>query len=105
MALTPLFGSSMTFPPSSPHVLIICHTPPMGSYKINTNDGVKDGFTSGGGIIRDQTRRCIGAFSSFYGACLILEAKLKAVLGVSLLARGHGISCTWIKANLTATIH
>lgn len=49
----------------------------MGFYKINIEGWIKDGFTSGGDIVRDHARRCIRAFSSTYGA---LEAKLRAIL-------------------------
>ncbi|KAL2503813.1 Uncharacterized protein Adt_19434 [Abeliophyllum distichum] len=63
-------------------------TPPVGSYKINTDGCVKDGFASGGGIIRDSSDRCIHAFFSSYGECSIMEVELGAILdGVIIVHR------------------
>ncbi|KAL2513416.1 Uncharacterized protein Adt_19016 [Abeliophyllum distichum] len=59
-------------PSPPPPMLVFWRTPPVGSYKINTDGCVKDGFASGGGIIRDSSGQCIRAFFSFYGDCTIL---------------------------------
>ncbi|KAL2500197.1 Uncharacterized protein Adt_25747 [Abeliophyllum distichum] len=67
-------------PPPHPPTLVFWHTPPVGSYKINTDGCVKDGFASGRVIIRDSSGQCIRAFFSFYGDCIILEAELRAIL-------------------------
>ncbi|KAL2459896.1 Ribonuclease H protein [Abeliophyllum distichum] len=55
MDIAPLFGVTITTPsPPPPSILVFWSTPPVGSYKINTDGCVKDGFASGGGIIRDS---------------------------------------------------
>ncbi|KAL2510965.1 RNase H domain-containing protein [Abeliophyllum distichum] len=41
-----LFGISLTTLLLPPPVLVYWHTPPMGSYKVNTDGCVKDGFAS-----------------------------------------------------------
>ncbi|KAL2492604.1 Uncharacterized protein Adt_28232 [Abeliophyllum distichum] len=61
-------------------MLVYWRTPPVGSYKVNTDGCIKDGFASGWRIIRDSTSLCDRAFFSSYGECSILEAELKAIL-------------------------
>ncbi|XP_022866066.1 uncharacterized protein LOC111385870 [Olea europaea var. sylvestris] len=85
--------------------MVVWRTPPVGSYKINTDGCVKDGFVSGGCIIRDHAGYCIRAFSASYGPCFILEAELRAILDGLLLARGLGISAIWLEADSTLAIH
>ncbi|KAL2518280.1 Ribonuclease H domain [Abeliophyllum distichum] len=87
------FLVSLLPPPSPPPpTLVFWRTPPVGSYKINTDGCVKDGFASGGGIIRDSSGQCIRAFFSFYGDCTILEAELRALLDGIILAQRLGLS-------------
>jgi ribonuclease HI len=105
VTLAPLFGISMTLPPPPPPIMVVWRTPPVGSYKINTDGCVKEGFASGGGIIRDHTGHCIRAFSASYGPCLILEAELRAILDGILLARGLGISAIWVEVDSNIAIH
>lgn len=69
----------------TPPILVMCCTLPMGSYKINIGRCIKDGVASNGGIIQDHFGRCIRAFSTSYGTCLILEAKLELFLTGFLL--------------------
>ncbi|KAL2491599.1 Reverse transcriptase domain-containing protein [Abeliophyllum distichum] len=52
MDIAPLFGVIITTPSPPPPTLVFWRTPPVGSYKINTDGCVKDGVASGGGIIR-----------------------------------------------------
>lgn len=99
------FGISLTLPPPLPAIVVVWRTLPMGSYKINTNGYVKNGFASGGGINRDHTRNCIRVFSVSYGPCLNLEVKLRAIIYGILLARGVGISTIWVYADLSVAIH
>lgn len=86
----------------NPHYLLSstlvlwCNTA-VGFYKTNIEGWIRDGFTSGGDIVRDHARRCIRAFSSTYGT---LEAKLWAILDGVLLARQLGILGIWVKADL-----
>ncbi|KAL2497674.1 RNase H family protein [Abeliophyllum distichum] len=58
----------------------------VGSYKINIDGCVKDGFTSGEEIIRNSSGQCVRAFFSSYGECLILKAALRAILDGIILA-------------------
>ncbi|KAL2475249.1 Uncharacterized protein Adt_35985 [Abeliophyllum distichum] len=88
MDIAPIFGVIITTPSHPPPTLVFWRTPPVGSYKINTDGCVKDGFASGGGIIRDSSGQCIRAFFSFYGDCTILEAELRAILDGSFWLRG-----------------
>ncbi|KAL2540715.1 Uncharacterized protein Adt_01693 [Abeliophyllum distichum] len=55
MDIAPLFGVIITTPSPPPPTLVFWRTPPVGSYKINTDGCVKDGVASGGGIIRDSS--------------------------------------------------
>jgi ribonuclease HI len=80
-------------------------TPAIGSVKINTDGCVKDGFASGGGIIRDHAGNCITAFSASYGQCLILEAELRAIRDGILLARDLGLSNIWVEADSSVATH
>jgi ribonuclease HI len=80
-------------------------TPSFGSVKINKDGCVKDGFASGGGIIRDYAGKCIRAFSASYGHCMILEAELRAIRDGILLAKDLGLSDIWIEADSTVAIH
>ncbi|KAL2464856.1 Uncharacterized protein Adt_40707 [Abeliophyllum distichum] len=100
-----LFGISLTAPSHSPPVLVFWRSPPVGSYKINTDGYVKDGFTSGGRIIRDSTGQCVRAFYSFYGDCAILEAELRAILDGIILAQRIGLLVLWIELDSTLAIH
>lgn len=52
LSLSPLFVTFMTIPPPSPPILVMRRTAPVGSYKINTDGCVNDGFMSGRDIIR-----------------------------------------------------
>ncbi|KAL2486928.1 Uncharacterized protein Adt_31684 [Abeliophyllum distichum] len=88
-----------------PPTLVFWRTPPVGSYKINTDGCVKDGVASGGGIIRDSSGQCIRAFFSFYGDCTILEAELRAILDGIILAQRLGLSVLWVESDSTLAIH
>ncbi|KAL2497245.1 Retrovirus-related Pol polyprotein from transposon TNT 1-94 [Abeliophyllum distichum] len=70
----------------------------MGSYKVNTDGCAKDGFASGGGIIRDSLGQCIHAFFSSYGKCSILEVELRAIPDGIILAQRIVISDLWIES-------
>ncbi|KAL2526397.1 Uncharacterized protein Adt_11451 [Abeliophyllum distichum] len=100
-----LFAISLTTPSISPPVLVYWRTPPVGSYKVNTDGCVKDGFASGGEIIRDSSGQCVRAFFSSYGECPILEAELRAILDGIILARRIVLSPLWIEADSTLAIH
>ncbi|KAL2526298.1 DUF4283 domain-containing protein [Abeliophyllum distichum] len=65
--------------------------PSAGSTKINTDGCIRDGFASGGAIIRDHTGHCIRAFSASYRDIFILEAELRAILQGIELARRMGL--------------
>lgn len=69
---------------------------------INTNGCVKDGFTGGGGIIRDHIGYCIRVISSSYSPCLIMEVELRAILDGILLARGLGILAIWFVGSIAS---
>ncbi|KAL2505032.1 RNase H domain-containing protein [Abeliophyllum distichum] len=109
MDIAPLFDVIITTPspPPSypPPTLVFWRTPPVGSYKINTDGCVKDGVASGGGIIRDSSGQCIRAFFSFYGDCTILEAELRAILDGIILAQRLGLSVLWVESDSTLAIH
>ncbi|KAL2531794.1 Uncharacterized protein Adt_05145 [Abeliophyllum distichum] len=97
--------SSLPPPSHPPPTLVFWRTPPVGSYKINTDGCVKDGFASGGGIIRDSSGQCIRAFFSFYGDCTILEAELRAIRDGIILAQRLGLSVLWVESDSTLAIH
>ncbi|KAL2506296.1 Uncharacterized protein Adt_21917 [Abeliophyllum distichum] len=97
MDIAPLFGVIITTSSPPPPTLVFWRTPPVGSYKINTDGCVKDGVASGGGIIRDSSGQCIRAFFSFYGDCTILEAELRAILDGIILAQRLGLSVLWVE--------
>ncbi|KAL2532016.1 Uncharacterized protein Adt_05367 [Abeliophyllum distichum] len=100
------FLVSLLPPPSPPPpTLVFWRTPPVGSYKINTDGRVKDGVASGGGIIRDLSGQCIRAFFSFYGDYTILEAELRAILDEIILAQRLGLSVLWVESDSTLAIH
>ncbi|KAL2540625.1 RNase H domain-containing protein [Abeliophyllum distichum] len=100
------FLVSLLPPPSPPPpTLVFWRTPPVGSYKINTDGCVNDGVASGGGIIRDSSGQCIRAFFSFYGDCTILEAELRAILDGIILAQRLGLSVLWVESDSTLAIH
>ncbi|KAL2542268.1 Uncharacterized protein Adt_03246 [Abeliophyllum distichum] len=83
--LAPHFGITLISPIPNPPTLVYWRAPSAGSTKINTDGCVRDGFASGEGIIRDNTGRCIKAFSAGYGDIFILEAELRAILqGIEL---------------------
>ncbi|KAL2506336.1 Uncharacterized protein Adt_21957 [Abeliophyllum distichum] len=105
MDIAPIFGVIITTPSHPPPTLVFWRTPPVGSYKINTDGCVKDGFASGGGIIRDSSGQCIRAFFSFYGDCTILEAELRAILDGIILAQRLGLSVLWVESDSTLAIH
>ncbi|KAL2497433.1 Uncharacterized protein Adt_22983 [Abeliophyllum distichum] len=92
-------------PSPPPPTLVFWRTPPVGSYKINTDGCVKDGVASGGGIIRDSSGQCIRVFFSFYGECTILEAELRAILDGIILAQRLGLSVLWVESDSTLAIH
>ncbi|KAL2464859.1 Uncharacterized protein Adt_40710 [Abeliophyllum distichum] len=92
-------------PSPPPPTLVFWHTPPVGSYKINTDGCVKDGFATGGGIIRDSSGQYIRAFFSFYGDCTILEAELRAILDGIIMAQRLGLSVLWVESDSTLAIH
>ncbi|KAL2512503.1 Uncharacterized protein Adt_18103 [Abeliophyllum distichum] len=75
------------------------------SYKVNTDGCVKDGFASGGGIIRDSSGQCFCAFFSSYGECPILEAELRAIFDGIILVQRLVLSDLWIESNSTLAIH
>ncbi|KAL2516621.1 Uncharacterized protein Adt_12868 [Abeliophyllum distichum] len=50
MDIAPLFGVTITTPSPPPPTLVFWRTPPVGSYKINTDGCVKDGFASAFGL-------------------------------------------------------
>ncbi|KAL2512464.1 Uncharacterized protein Adt_18064 [Abeliophyllum distichum] len=81
------------------------HTPPVGSYKINTDGYVKDGFASRGRIIRDSSGQCVRAFFSSYGECSILEVELSAILDGIILAQRIVLSDLSIESDSTLAIH
>ncbi|KAL2517021.1 zf-RVT domain-containing protein [Abeliophyllum distichum] len=95
MDIAPLFDVIITTPSPPPPTLVFWRTPPVGSYKINTDGCVKDGVASGGGIIRDSSGQCIRAFFSFYGDCTILEAG-----ATSYTRRDHSGSETWVISSM-----
>ncbi|KAL2481643.1 Uncharacterized protein Adt_34609 [Abeliophyllum distichum] len=97
--------SLLPTPPPPPPTLVFWRTPPVRSYKINTDGCVKDGVASGGGIIRDSSGQCIRAFFSFYGDCTILEAELRAILDGIILAQRLGLSVLWVESDSTLAIH
>ncbi|KAL2471459.1 Uncharacterized protein Adt_39595 [Abeliophyllum distichum] len=105
MDIAPLFDVIITTPSPPPPTLVFWRTPPVGSYKINTDGCVKDGVASGGGIIRDSSGQCIRAFFSFYGDCTILEAELRAILDGIILAQRLGLSVLWVESDSTLAIH
>ncbi|KAL2524865.1 RNase H domain-containing protein [Abeliophyllum distichum] len=105
MDIAPLFGVIINTPSPPPPTLVFWRTPPVGSYKINTDECVKDGVASGGGIIRDSSGQCIRAFFSFYGDCTILEAELRAILDGIILAQRLGLSVLWVESDSTLAIH
>ncbi|KAL2476711.1 putative ribonuclease H protein family [Abeliophyllum distichum] len=105
MDIAPLFDVTITTPSPPPPTLVFWRTPPVGSYKINTDGCVKDGVASGGGIIRDSSGQCIRAFFSFYGDCTILEAELRAILDGIILAQRLGLSVLWVESDSTLAIH
>ncbi|KAL2462289.1 RNase H domain-containing protein [Abeliophyllum distichum] len=105
MDIAPIFGVIITTPSPPPPTLVFWRTPPVGSYKINTDGCVKDGVASGGGIIRDSSGQCIRAFFSFYGDCTILEAELRAILDGIILAQRLGLSVLWVESDSTLAIH
>ncbi|KAL2470536.1 Uncharacterized protein Adt_38672 [Abeliophyllum distichum] len=65
MDIAPIFGISLTTPSLPPPVLVYWRTPPVGSYKVNIDGCVKDGFTSGERIIRDSSDLWIESDSTF----------------------------------------
>ncbi|KAL2497407.1 RNase H domain-containing protein [Abeliophyllum distichum] len=87
MDIASLFGISLTIPFLPPPVLVYWHTPPVGSYKINTDRCVKDGFASRVEIIRDSSGQCVHIFFSSYGECPILQAELWAILDDIIIAQ------------------
>ncbi|KAL2465905.1 Uncharacterized protein Adt_41756 [Abeliophyllum distichum] len=105
MDIAPLFGVIITTPSPPPPTLVFWRTPPVGSYKINTDGCLKDGVASGGGIIRDSSGQCIRAFFSFYGDCTILEAELRAILDGIIMAQRLGLSVLWVESDSTLAIH
>ncbi|KAL2517310.1 Uncharacterized protein Adt_13557 [Abeliophyllum distichum] len=105
MDIAPLFDVIITTPSPPPPTLVFWRTPPVGSYKINTDGCVKDGVASGGGIIIDSSGQCIRAFFSFYGDCTILEAELRAILDGIILAQRLGLSVLWVESDSTLAIH
>ncbi|KAL2471104.1 Uncharacterized protein Adt_39240 [Abeliophyllum distichum] len=105
MDIAPMFGVIITTPSHPPPTLVFWRTPPVGSYKINTDGCVKDRFASGGGIIKDSSGQCIRAFFSFYGDCTILEAELRAILDGIILAQRLGLSVLWVESDSTLAIH
>ncbi|XP_022866063.1 uncharacterized protein LOC111385868 [Olea europaea var. sylvestris] len=78
VTLASFFGISLTCPLPPPPIMVVWRTPPVGSFKINTDGCVKDGFAS---------------------------AELRAILDGLLLARGLGISAIWLEADSTLAIH
>ncbi|KAL2518747.1 Retrotransposon [Abeliophyllum distichum] len=103
--ITPLFGIFLTTQSLPPPVLVYWRTPPGGSYKINTDGCVKDGFASGGRVIRDSSSQCVRAFFSSYGECPILEAELRAIFDGIILAQRLVLSDLWIESDSTLVIH
>ncbi|KAL2506484.1 Uncharacterized protein Adt_22105 [Abeliophyllum distichum] len=87
MDITPLFGISLLTQSILLPVLVYWSTPPVRSCRVNTDGCVKDGFASGGKIIRDSLGQCVRAFFSSYCECPILKAELRAILDSIILAR------------------
>ncbi|KAL2462035.1 Uncharacterized protein Adt_45455 [Abeliophyllum distichum] len=87
----PHFGITPISLTPNPSTLVYWRAPSTGSVKINTNGCIRDGFASGGGVIRDHTGCCIRAFSAGYGDIFILEAELMAILQDIELARRMGL--------------
>ncbi|KAL2471107.1 hypothetical protein Adt_39243 [Abeliophyllum distichum] len=74
MDIAHLFGISLTTPSILSLVLVYWHTPPVESYKINTDGYVKDEFASGWRIIWDSSVSFLlrGLYSQIYGLSPIL---------------------------------
>ncbi|KAL2497047.1 Uncharacterized protein Adt_22597 [Abeliophyllum distichum] len=100
MDIAPLFGISLTSPSIPSTILVYWRTSLVGSYKVNTDEYVKDRFASGCGIIRDSSGQCVHTFFSSYGECSILEADFKTIL-----AQKIGLSDLWIESDSTLAIH
>ncbi|KAL2505914.1 hypothetical protein Adt_21535 [Abeliophyllum distichum] len=64
MDITPHFGISLTTLSLLPPVLVYWRTPPKGSYKINSDGCVKDGFASRWRIIRYSLDQSVSVFVS-----------------------------------------
>ncbi|KAL2471204.1 Uncharacterized protein Adt_39340 [Abeliophyllum distichum] len=65
--LAPHFGITLISPTPNPLTLVYWHAQSAGSAKINTDGCVKDGFASGGCVIKVHTGCCTRAFSVSYG--------------------------------------
>ncbi|KAL2505042.1 Uncharacterized protein Adt_20663 [Abeliophyllum distichum] len=89
----------------TPPTLVYWHALSAGCAKINTDGCIRDGFTSGRGVIRDHTRHCIRAFSASYGNIFILEAELRVILQGIELARRMGLVDLWIETDSTMAVH
>lgn len=89
----------------SPLSSVFHHSSPMRSYKIDTNECIKNGFASTGDIIRDHYGHHVKTFLSSYGDCPVLEAELQAILdGISLACR-LGLFNTWGEADSSVVVH
>ncbi|KAL2486578.1 RNase H domain-containing protein [Abeliophyllum distichum] len=95
------FGITLMSPTPNSPTLVYWRVPSVGSVKINTDGYVRDGFASGGGVIRDHTGHCIRAFSAGYGDIFILEVELRAILQGIELARRMGLVDLWIETDST----
>ncbi|KAL2472343.1 Ribonuclease H protein [Abeliophyllum distichum] len=71
MDIAPLFGISLTISSLPPPVLVYWRTPLVRYYKVNTDGCVKDGFSSGGRIIRDSSDLWIESDSTLAIHCII----------------------------------
>ncbi|KAL2461890.1 RNase H domain-containing protein [Abeliophyllum distichum] len=105
MDIAHLFGISLTTPSLHPPIFVYWRTPLVGSYIVNIDGCVKDGFASELGIIKDSSGQCVRVFFSSYGECPILEAELKTFLDSIILAQKIALSDLWIQSDSTLVIH
>ncbi|KAL2511702.1 Uncharacterized protein Adt_17302 [Abeliophyllum distichum] len=101
------FGITLISPTPNPQppTLVYWRVLSDGSAKINTDGCVRDGFASGGSVIRDHIGHCIRAFSAGYGDIFILEVELRAILQGIELARRMGLVDLWIETDSTLAVH
>ncbi|KAL2486580.1 Uncharacterized protein Adt_31336 [Abeliophyllum distichum] len=105
MDIAHLFGISLTIISLHPPVLVYRRTPPVESYKINTNGCVKDEFAREGGLLGIHQIIVFVLSSLHMESTLFWRPSSGAIFDGVIFAHRIVLSDLWIDSYSTLAIH